>query len=347
MKRLPFVLALLGVACTALAGGGASDVRYSVTPIAHGTSSISLQVEDLNNKGEVVGVIRVTQPRAFYWRRGRLEDIADAISPGAVFTSAVAINDRSQIIAHFRDPAYRDGAVLLDRGRVVPLPGRFEVPIDINIHGQVLGQGITTSGTPRSVLLWERGRITEFPLLSQESYQFATALNNRGVAAGQALTPDGYRAVLWQRPYIDVTVLQTLPGELDTRPLDVNERGQVIGYTIVDGFSRGFLWENGAAIELPVLYSNQHHSQANEINNSGLVVGKTTDTNGVSVATLWRRGVPRNLNDLIRKGDPLKSSVKLIAAEQVNDRGQIAAVTHDDPNDPSTYRWYLLTPSRQ
>lgn len=51
---------------------------------------------DFNNNGEVVGGIGDDTNDAFLWKEGRYVRLSDRIFAGALFKSAVAINDRSQ-----------------------------------------------------------------------------------------------------------------------------------------------------------------------------------------------------------------------------------------------------------
>jgi probable HAF family extracellular repeat protein len=348
MKRVNVLHAVFGLAWAAFAATAQGEVRYRLIPIEDVAGGATPWVEDLNNNGEVVGRTLEVNPRAFYWRRGHYVDIGERVSPGSASTGAKAINDGSQIVATYLDADFNEQGVLLTRRDVVQLTKvGFGTPVDINALGVILGN----DGGSGSAL-WDRGQVTHLPALPfTVPLSSPAALNNHGVAVGMSFGSEGWRAVVWQPPYADVTQLTTIPGENTTRASDVNDLGQVIGTTTVivgeEGLQRGFLWQDGTAVELPVIYPNQRQSQAEKINNAGLIVGATIDENGVFTATLWRNGRAHDLNRLISDHDPLKGSVRLIAANEINDKGWIAAVRLDDPNDVHTYHWYLLEPVKQ
>jgi hypothetical protein len=64
------------------------------------------------------------------------------------------------------------------------------------------------------------------------------------------------------------------------------------------------------------------------------------------MAILWQFGRPHDLNQLIRKGDPLQPYVTLQWATRINDWGQILAAGIDSryPYGNLQWFWYLLTP---
>src|SRR5947199_10482877 len=66
--------------------------------------------------------------------------------------------------------------------------------------------------------------------------------------------------------------LGTIPGCLESRPTAINNRGQVVGWSeTAEGFSRAFLWANGAMTDLKDPDGSQ--SIACGINNVGTIVG--------------------------------------------------------------------------
>jgi probable HAF family extracellular repeat protein len=73
------------------------------------------------------------------------------------------------------------------------------------------------------------------------------------------------------------------------------------------------------------------------INDHNQIVGFSGTCNGSPVATLWENGSIANLNTLIRKD----SELRLVFANNINDRGEIAGIG-TLPNGDS--RAYLLVP---
>lgn len=66
--------------------------------------------------------------------------------------------------------------------------------------------------------------------------------------------------------------------------------------------------------------TTNYHSVANDINNAGLIVGKSERISGsAAVAILWENGIAIDLNTLIPSG----SGWNLLSAEGINDAGDI------------------------
>lgn len=86
-----------------------------------------------------------------------------------------------------------------------------------------------------------------------------------------------------------ITDLGTLPGASRSRAQDINNQGQVVGfsYTAVPISSSAFLWEDGVMLNLGTLGGS---AGAYGINESGQVVGR-----GYSHAFLWDDGVMTDL----------------------------------------------------
>jgi probable HAF family extracellular repeat protein len=139
----------------------------------------------------------------------------------------------------------------------------------------------------------------------------AEAINDRGDAVGRAeFVPGLDHPFLWRRGrLIDLGELKpTFDGS--GAAFDVNNRGQVVGYSNVGSKSpmigtRAFIWQNGVMIALNTPGTD---SMATAINERGQVVGTygtVTDTH----AFLWQRGVLTDLG--------------LGIARDINDRGQV------------------------
>ncbi len=69
----------------------------------------------------------------------------------------------------------------------------------------------------------------------------------------------------------------------------MNERGDIVGNTTTGGFGqvRAFLWRDGVLGELAGLGGAQ--SAALDVNEDGLIVGTSTDTQDVTHAVTWQR----------------------------------------------------------
>jgi probable HAF family extracellular repeat protein len=98
--------------------------------------------------------------------------------------------------------------------------------------------------------------------------------------------------VLWE----DGTIvdLGTVENDTNSGALDINNRGQVVGWSTGGEFGdRAFVYENGAMTAL-----GGYSSQANGINDSGTIVGQILTSSFDLHAALWRDGTVIDLGTL-------------------------------------------------
>ena len=155
--------------------------------------------QDLNNSGLVVGSSGFMNTVAVQWPPG------GGIQPLTTVqgTTAVAVNDRSQVVGKgFAGPprAYlwqRDGLTEIE-----PPQGHSTIsPFGVNNRGLIVGDSIGLINDP---FVWHRGRFTLLPLLSTIVGGTAHDINDRGQIVGFAgvAPPTGgleWHAVLWTR----------------------------------------------------------------------------------------------------------------------------------------------------
>src|SRR5262249_39571965 len=123
-----------------------------------------------------------------------------------------------------------------------------------------------------------------------------------------------------------------VPGQWESAALDINDSGQVVGYsetgemdpTGTYNIVHAFLYQNGNMIDLGAL--GDLDSMALAINSSGEVVGLSVMevVGGEHFrAFLWKNGVMNDLGALKKDGGS--------AAFDINDAGQIVGWTQVDP----------------
>ncbi len=320
----------------------AAEFRYRILPIESNDPASSLQVGDLNNRGEVVGTASTSagQQRAFRWRDGKFTDLHDVIAPGAATTFGGNINDFGTIIGlinHNQGYSLRGTQVTA----VTVVPGETSVqPSVINDRGQMV---VFSSGGAQQGDFFVDGQNAELlpGLPDGIGGMLPLELNDRGTVVGSAFTADFMRhATLWQNGTL--TDLGVPAGEQESIGRDVNNFNRVAGAVSHDFFvSTAATWQNGTWTPLPAIEPGAA-SSADSINDLGVVVGSSFPLNSTrSFATLWLNGQALVLDNLVSASDPLKPFVRLDSASFVNLRGDILALGVDSRGSPAS-KWYFL-----
>lgn len=173
-----------------------------------------------------------------------------------------------------------------------PLPGdSVSAATALNDRGQVVGiSGICDQAAGRLSaihnVLWEHGKPFDLGDLGGVAWNTPMAINERGDVVGfaNASAADGAdfnpRAFLWIRGQ-GIRNLETLPGDVTSQALGINERRQVVGQSCdVDGNCRAFLWQNGVMMDLNDLVDFGYDdvlTTANDIDDFGRITGQGFD----------------------------------------------------------------------
>ncbi len=125
--------------------------------------------------------------------------------------------------------------------------------------------------------------------------------------------------------------LGTLPGGNLSVATDLNDAGQVVGWsTIGSGESHAFLWQDGVMTDLGTLPGDAS-STAEGINNAGEVVGTSRPASGSAwSAFLWKDGVMTDLGTL---GGPSSSGYG------INDAGQVTGESLTASGERHAFLW--------
>ena len=173
-----------------------------------------------------------------------------------------------------------------------PLPGdSVSAATALNDHGQVVGiSGICDQAAGRFSaihnVLWENGNPVDIGDLGGVAWNTPMAISQDGDVVGfaNASAADGGnfnpRAFLWIEGQ-PVQNLGTLPGDVTSQALGINEWRQVVGQSCdVDDNCRAFLWQNGVMTDLNDLVAVGYDdvlTTANDIDDFGRITGQGFD----------------------------------------------------------------------
>ncbi|HZU23690.1 MAG TPA: hypothetical protein VE998_12730 [Terriglobales bacterium] len=233
-------------------------------------------------------------------------------------------------------------------GVMTPLPtlgGYDGYAAGINNLGQVAGWAENTVHDPTcnapqvlqfEAVVWgpEPNQVTELSPLGQDPDSAATAINDQGEVVGisgicsNAVGGETARhAVRWEHGHVfDI-------GNFDggiawNTPTAINNAGQVVGFANLPnsgtGFNPvGFIWSRGHQIQQLHPLAGDSNSWAWGINIRGQAVGQSFGSG--ARAFLYQDGVMYDLNGLLAS----PSSLQLLLANDINDRGEIAGFARD------------------
>jgi len=289
---------------------------------------------DINNKGEIVGSSTIgganSVAHPFVYSGGKMTDLLPGDDRGG---SANAINDGGQIAG-----SGLSGAVLYTGGKWVDIPtSNGASAFGINDAGDVVG--VAANGP----FLYSRGQVTYF---AGPTDGIARAINNRGQIVGFAdfggSSPD--HAFLYTAgQLIDLDTPDPYGCDcLSSVATSINNRGEVVG-TAVDPVNSGsaiaFLYAKGKMTFIGPT------AAASDINDSGQIVGSVgvgptqyCSARECPEAFLYSDGVMTNLNSFLPEG----SDWELIAANAINDKGQIVGVGYRSEDEGRSQHAFLL-----
>lgn len=298
-------------------------VGYDVINLGTLPGGNSSSANGINSFGQVVGSSdRDNGTRAFLYSNGTMTDLGTL--PGGTFSSASGINNSGQVVGS-SDSSNGDSAFLYSNGTMTDLSPLFgnsfpasSTAAGINNSGQVVGRLLVSRAFGGSrIFLYSNSTITYLDGATAD----ARGINDSGQVVGSWLNPNtgttnNLLAVVYNGGQRQS--LGTLSGAVLSSGAAINNSGQVVGYSDVNGNARAFLYSGGQMQDLGIL-PGYVYSSASGINNSGQVVGNSYDNNSTR-AFLHSNGQINDLNNLIRNNP----GWTLQSANGINDNGQIA-----------------------
>ncbi|PTR17596.1 putative secreted protein with PEP-CTERM sorting signal [Nitrosospira sp. Nsp2] len=259
--------------------------------------------------------------------------------PGAFYDSPSSLNNSGQVVGDSLVATATVHAMLWEAGKVTDLGtfgGNYSYAEAINDAGVIVGFSVTSAGVNRATLWNGSAGIDLEP--SNKLGGYASDINNLGqVVINRPADAGSTHAVLWTDN--TVTDLPVFPGSrIYSNASAINDAGEIVGsITDLDSLlTRAVLWHGNTVTDLGTLYEN--FNSANDISNTGEIVGDSVVANGIRHATLWSGSTITDLGALT----PISGSDSESVANAINDAGQIVGYSILDDNPRATVQHATL-----
>ena len=208
--------------------------------------------------------------------------------------ASLGINARGTVVGtRGASPGERTGFVF-DQGAFTEV-GSPEFSLRaVNASGLAVG-GRYSPGQPARAISWSRGVVTDLGTLEGGSESWSWAVNDRGVAVGDARVAGVYHAAAFYGGEVfDLGVL----GQ-GSYANGINDHGDVVGgWQALDGSWHGFIVPRGGEIrDLGEVAGMPGVASADKIANDGTVCGSAVFPTGYH-GYLWKDGTMTDLGDL-------------------------------------------------
>jgi probable HAF family extracellular repeat protein len=307
---------------------------YHVQNIGALIGATNSYAHGINNSGNVVGYLKDTNGvfRAFFLEASQWTDLGTA----GTNTYALSLNNLAHVVGyseaagasafHFFDGTFTD---------LGTLGGLNSYAHGINSATNIVGYMDTTNGAV--AFSYQSGTPTFLGNLGGTN-TFAFAINDNGLIVGSSSTTNELAVNAFVAGATGMTNLNNLIGAgwqlLDAR--GINDGGNIVGWGITNSVEHAYLFQGGSVSDIATLAGGTN-SYALGINNSNVVVGASSVSNGITHAFIWKAGVLEDLNMYLSPD----TGWELREARSINDRGQIVGWGKIDGAEQA----FLLSPN--
>ena len=353
-----------------------TNVQYTVKalPTLGGTSGIA---NGISNDGLVDGDANLsgdTSQHGVVWAGRRKFDLGTLGGPNSVANWPATDRGQAAVNAETStaDPLGEDfcgfgthlgcGGFVWSRGSIgaplTPLPGgNNSAPQAMNDRGQVSGYAENGVHDPTCVapqvlqveaVIWRSsGKPHELNPYQSDPDSVAFDINDHGDVAGATgdcgnvvSSATAFHAILWQDG--SPIYLGSLGGQMNNVALSLNNRGQVVGFSDLQGDAifHPFIWKKKTGMTDLGVLPGDTFGFSSGVNNWGQAVGQSCDASGNCRGFLWENGTMTDLNTLI----PAHSNLQILSGKWINDDGVIVGQAYHQKTGATPA--YIAVPSR-
>ena len=252
----------------------------SIPALTTGSNSIALAI---NTAGDVLGYSTddgTVTLRPFVYSGGVTNPVTVPVKD--ICTIVASVNASGSVVG--TDYCSGNGTpFLFSNGKDSSLPllpgDILSYPRGINTSGQVTGNSQAGQNGPRHGFLYSpsTGAISQIPILSGDVNNLPLAINDSGQVAGYSYGAGSiFHAFIYTSSSGTLTTIAPLTGDTATLAYGINNAGQVVGNSANGSTLRGFLYQNGATVDistlLPVSFTSVWTiTDAHGINDSGQI----------------------------------------------------------------------------